>query len=79
MVAAIAAAGVLLAVVAGLATSVRGQPARGPVVPGLVSPGLVPGDPVARRRSSGSEEPDFPMSLMSQSLLCRQGWNRARR
>ena len=48
MVAAIAAAGVLLAVVAGLATSVRGQPARGPVVPGLVSPGLVPGDPVAR-------------------------------
>ena len=48
MVAAIAAAGVLLAVVAGLATPVRGQPARGPVVPGLVSPGLVPGDPVAR-------------------------------
>ena len=43
MVAAIAAAGVLLAVLAGLATPVRSQPAQGPGVPGLV-----PGDPVAR-------------------------------
>ena len=46
--AAIAGAGVLLVVMAGLATPVRGLPARGSAAPGLVSPGLVPGDPVAR-------------------------------
>jgi hypothetical protein len=43
IIAAIAGAGVLLMVMAGLAT-----PVRGPVVPGLVSPGRVPRDLVAR-------------------------------
>jgi hypothetical protein len=47
MIAAIAGAGVLLAV-AGSATPAPGQPAAGPVVPSLVSPGLVPGDLVGR-------------------------------
>jgi hypothetical protein len=46
-VAAIAGAAVLLAV-AGLAAPVRDQSAPGPAVPGLVSPGRVPGDLAAR-------------------------------